>query len=206
MCQKVSLNIFLEEGRSVGIYIVDMDFMHHIQGIVILNVAGERAFAKYYINPEMQTHGVLTTVEKQRTLEIAIHEAARDPKRSCNSFGDEDIMLYGGHTILFQVSDEVTFAVIGVAEENELVLQSVLRGLIDSLRQELKSDDLSLRILLEKFDAIILTVDEMIDEGIILETDSSRVAEDVMPFVAESGSDMALKALSKVNKYLKENL
>ncbi|RNF04429.1 coatomer zeta subunit [Trypanosoma conorhini] len=183
-----------------------MDFMHHVQGISILNEVGGRVFAKYYIDSEMQTAGVLDTKEKQRELELEIHAAARDSKRSGSISVDGDIMIHGGHTVLLQVCDDITFIVIGDGGENELVLHSVLRGLVDALRQELKVLDLNLRSLLEKYDAVVLTVDELVDEGIILETNPAGICQDVAPFIAESGGETARKALDKVNKYLKENL
>ncbi|ESL08943.1 coatomer zeta subunit [Trypanosoma rangeli SC58] len=183
-----------------------MNFLHHVQGISILNDVGGRVFAKYYVNSEMQAAGVLNTKEKQRELELAIHAAARDSKRSGSISMDGDIMIHGGHTILLQVCDDITFIVVGDDNENELVLHSVLRGLVDALRQELNVLDLNLRSLLDKYDAVVLTVDELVDEGIILETNPNSICQDVAPFVAESGKEVARKALDKVNKYLKENL
>ncbi|ORC84721.1 coatomer zeta subunit [Trypanosoma theileri] len=183
-----------------------MDFMHHVQGIVILNELGGRVFAKYYITPDMQERGVLNTIDKQRVLEMGIHTASRDPKRCCSTSIDGDIMIHEGHTVLLQLSEDVLFMVIGDGNENELVLHSVLRGLVDALRQELKVLDLNMRMLLEKYDAVVLTVDELVDEGIILETNPANICYDVAPFIAESGGETARKALNKVNKYLKENL
>ncbi|KEG10574.1 coatomer zeta subunit [Trypanosoma grayi] len=183
-----------------------MDFMHHVEGIIILNDVGGRVFAKYYITPNMEERGVLNTIEKQRALEMGVHAAAHDPKRSCSTSMDGDIMIHEGHAVLLQVCEDVTLMVIGDASENELVLHSVLRGLVDALRQELKMLDLNLRTLLEKYDALVLTVDELVDEGIILETNPANISLDVAPFIAESGGETARKALNKVNKYLKDNL
>ncbi|ESS67653.1 coatomer zeta subunit [Trypanosoma cruzi] len=183
-----------------------MDFLHHVQGIVVLNELGGRVFAKYYINAEMQTAGVLNTMDKQRALELGIHAAARDPKRGCSNSMDGDVMIHGGHTVLLHVFEDITFIVIGDGSENELVLHSVLRGLVDAMRQELKVSDLNLRILLGKYDAVLLTVDELVDEGIILETNPNSICQDVAPFVSESGGEAARKALDKVNKYLKDTL
>ncbi|KAG8339646.1 putative coatomer zeta subunit [Trypanosoma vivax] len=183
-----------------------MDFMHRVQAVVILNDVGERVFTKYYVNDDMKNAQLLTTTEKQRTLEMAIHAAVQDPKYAHGSSQDVDIMIYGDHVVLTQTREDVTFAVVGNAHENELVLYNVLCALVDALQHSVKSADLTVRLLLEKYDVLVLTVDEIIDEGIIFDTNARCIADEVAPFVTESTADVARKALNKVNKYLKENL
>jgi hypothetical protein len=193
-----------------------MDFLHKVEAIIILDAAGERIFTKYYptVIDTAGKSGAPTaiaaatsswgTLEKQRQLEASIGGKARDPKRAAST--DCDIMLADGHTIVFEVTAEVTLAVVGGAEENEMVLVSVLQCLSESLQQLLKLSALDKRSLLEKYDVILLVVDEMVDDGVILETGSCFVVGDVQPFETESSTDGARKALSTINKYIKQNL
>jgi hypothetical protein len=194
-----------------------MDFLHKVEALIILDGAGERIFTKYYptvIESSAPKAGAATsiqaatsswgTLEKQRQLETNISAKARDPKRAVST--DCDIMLIDGHTVVFEVTPEVTIAVVGGADENEMVLVSVLQCLSESLQQLLKVSTLEKRALLEKYDAIVLVADEMVDDGVILETGSCFVVGDVQPFETDSSTDGARKALSTINKYIKQNL
>ena len=196
-----------------------MDFLHKVEAIIVLDAAGERIFTKYYptvIDAAAKSSGPTAiaaatsswgTLEKQRQLESSIDAKARDPKRSTPaSPADCDIMLVDGHTVVYQVDPEVTLAIVGGSEENEMVLVSVLQCLAESLQQLLKVSVLDKRSLLEKYDALVLVVDEMVDDGVILETGSCFVVGDVQPFETESSTDGARKALNSINKYIKQNL
>jgi hypothetical protein len=199
-----------------------MDFLHKVQAVVVLDSDGNRLFAKYYpiltedakgssaaVKTGSESIEAATTpwgsLDRQRALEKYVHDKARDPKRG-GSGADGDVMLYEGKAILFQVDPEVTFVVVGSAEENEMVLYAVLQCLVESLQQLLKASPIDKRTLLEKYTALLLVVDEMIDDGVIIETVSSFVVGDVGPFESEGGAEGAKKALSSINKYLKQNL
>mmetsp|Transcript_50676 Transcript_50676/g.58323 ORF Transcript_50676/g.58323 Transcript_50676/m.58323 type:complete len:193 (+) Transcript_50676:73-651(+) len=191
-----------------------MDFLHKVEAIVILDAEGNRVFAKYYpVVVEAATKksdvidaatGVWATPEKQASLEANIHSKTRDPKRA--TCADGDIMIVDGHTVLTFMEPELTFIVIGGGEENEMVLNAVVQCLVESLQHVLKVTNLDKRTLLEKYDVLLLVVDEMIDDGIILETSSSSIVGDVAPFEVESSTDGAKKAVSTLTKLLKNNL
>ncbi|EAN77847.1 coatomer subunit zeta, putative [Trypanosoma equiperdum] len=183
-----------------------MEYMHHIQGVVVLNDSGNRVFVKYYLNEDMKARGVLTTLEKQRALERVIYDAVSAPKRNWAASKDGDIVLHDVHSILFHVWGSITFAIVGDIKENEMVMHTVLRCIVDALQRILKTQDITHKGILEKYDALVLAVDEVIDDGIVLETSAQNVADDVAPFMADAETDTARSALSKVNEYLKENL
>lgn len=65
---------------------------------------------------------------------------------------------------------------------------------------------LNRRQLLLKYDALVLTVDELIEDGVILETDVNRLVAQVTLFTTDTNIETAHKALTSVNKYLRENL
>lgn len=192
-----------------------MDFLHKVEAVIILDSEGNRIFTKYYpiVAADASTKksdaidaatGVWATSEKQRAMESGIHTKARDPKRGSNTEGD--IMIYEGHTVLYYVEQELTFIIIGGGDENEMVLNAVLQCLVESLQQVLKVTTLDKRSVLEKYEVLLLIVDEMIDDGVILETSSSFIVGDVAPYEVETGADGARKALSTVGKLLRNNL
>lgn len=184
-----------------------MDFLHRVEAVVILDEGGERVFAKYYTGEDApESAKALASVEKQRLLERSIQTALHSTQRSFRSSGEGDIMLVDGHAVLFQTGEDITFIVIANESENELVLLSVLRALVEALRLELNTTELDMLQLLERYDALLLTVDELLDEGIVLETNAVTIAGEVEPFLAETGGESARKALTTVNKYLRDNL
>lgn len=195
-----------------------MEFLHKVEALVILDADGNRVYSKYYPVVIDEPHSssskksdsieaataVWATSEKQRAMEAGIHTKARDPKRASSSEGD--IMIYEGHTVLFFVEQELTFIIVGSGDENEMVLNAVLQCLVESLQQVLKVSTLDKRSVLEKYEVLLLIIDEMIDDGIILETSSSIIVGDVAPYEVESSTDGARKALSSINKIIKQSL
>ena len=67
----------------------------------------------------------------------------------------------------------------GAASENELILCEALDGYYGALNGLLRSQ-LEKRVLLDNLDLVLLVVDELIDSGIILETNALAVANRVL--------------------------
>jgi coatomer subunit zeta len=95
--------------------------------------------------------------------------------------------------------------VVGSADENEILLFNVIVALRDSLNLLLKSDSSTLWILfvlilqrnqidkrtvIENYDLVSLAVDEIVDDGIILETDPVIVATRVSRPPAQDSSSI----------------
>lgn len=186
-----------------------MDFLHRVQAVVVLDATGRRVFAKYYTGEDAPASSkMLAPVDRQRALEQQIQQAVRDPKIAMNTvaYSRSEILVVDGHSVFYQFGDDVTFIVIGDSNENEQVLSGVLTTFVDVLKQCLNTPSVNNRMLLENYDALLLTVDEMLDEGIILETNPSNIAAEIEPYLIDTGSESARKALTTVNKYLRENL
>lgn len=64
---------------------------------------------------------------------------------------------------------------IAPSQENELMLSSVLTGFIDAISILLRHQIEKIS-LIENLDMVLLALDETIDDGIILETDSTAIA------------------------------
>lgn len=67
---------------------------------------------------------------------------------------------------------------IAPSEENELMLSSALNGFIDGISLLLRHQ-LEKTSVIENLDMVLLALDESIDDGIILETDSNAIASRV---------------------------
>ena len=202
-----------------------MDFLHHVEAIVILDNEGKRIFSKYYPDPVIQGPAAtaasatpsattaappatrkrgLESRESQQAFEKLVHQKIADIKVPS---ADGDVFLHDGHTVVFRCDPEVVCIVVGGADENEVVLYGLLSGLTELLQTLLKCHAaIEKRSLLENYDTLLLAVDELVDDGVILETMASNVVGDVQPFVVENTGDGARKALQSINKYIKQNL
>jgi len=83
-----------------------------------------------------------------------------------------------------QTSVDVFIYFFSHSDENELMLHYALTAFHDALVELLKRQ-VEKRVLLETFDVVLLTLDETIDGGIILETDPRAIASRV----TKSGHD-----------------
>lgn len=64
---------------------------------------------------------------------------------------------------------------MGLAEENELILLNVLNVATESISNLLR-DRVDRQSIIDNIDYVFLTFDEMVDDGIILETDAKAIA------------------------------
>jgi len=205
-----------------------MDCLHKVYALVVLDSDGKRLFGKYY--GANSTHGGPSsgggasaiaapivckwpTIEAQSAFESAIHAKTRGAgagaSAGSSTSAEGDVLLHDGSAVVFLCDPELTFAVVGGADENELVLAAVLSCLYEALQQLLGTVTcITKRELLTKYDLLWLVADEMIDDGIILETSSAAVVAEVQPFavVESQAADGAKKALTTLNKLLKESL
>ncbi|EAT82872.1 coatomer subunit zeta [Parastagonospora nodorum] len=168
-----------------------------VQAILILAIDdGSRILTKYYSNPHPPP-GVHTdfpgqqaykTVKDQKAFEKGLLE--KTAKQTT------DIILYDQKVVVFKMESDVMLYVVGGAEENEVLLYSVVLALRDSLNILLKNS-VDKRTVIENYDLVSLAVDELVDDGIILETDPVIVASRVSKPPAQDMSSMKNIELSE---------
>lgn len=185
-----------------------MDCLHQVAAFIILDSEGRRVFTKYYCDVVTGGAGKWPTVDAQFAFEQTLHTKTRTAGASNNS-SEGDVLLYQGSTIVYVLDAELGYYVVGPADENELVLSSVLTCVYESMQTLLKTvQPLEKRPLLEAYESLLLVIDETIDDGIILETSASAVVAEVQPFaVSESQvADGAKKTFASLNRFLKQNV
>ncbi|ELW54516.1 Coatomer subunit zeta-1 [Tupaia chinensis] len=106
-----------------------------------------------------------TTVKEQKAFEKNIFNKTH--------WTDSEIALLEGLTVVYKSSIDLYFYVIGSSYENELMLLAVLNCLFDSLNQMLRKN-VEKRALLENMEGLFLAVDEIVDGGVILESDPQQ--------------------------------
>ncbi|PSN64452.1 hypothetical protein BS50DRAFT_678556 [Corynespora cassiicola Philippines] len=168
-----------------------------VSAILILAIDdGSRILTKYYSNPhppagnQTDYPGAIAykTVKDQKAFEKGLLE--KTAKQTT------DIILYDQKVIVFKMESDVMLYVVGGPEENEVLLYSVVLALRDSLNILLKNS-VDKRTVIENYDLVSLAVDELVDDGIILETDPVIVASRVSRPPAQDMTSMKNLDLSE---------
>lgn len=141
----------------------------NVKAIIVLDSSdGSRVHSKYY-GPALKD-----------PLAQANFERALFPKtRGQNARTEAEIVMLENTVVVYRQGIDVVFCVAGSPDENELILVSVLDAMYEALNGILRSH-LEKRTLLDNLDLVLLTVDEIVDGGLILETDPIAVANRVL--------------------------
>merc|ERR1719198_1650558 len=140
-----------------------MSSLYSVKGVVILDNDGERLLAKYYDE-------TYPTVKEQRAFEKSLFT------KTSRTSGD-DIVMFEGITCVYKSNVDLLFYVFGSASENELILADVLNGFYGAI--ELvggNRENLDKGSLMQNLSTVLMILDEVVDGGIILETDSETLA------------------------------
>ncbi|KAM8824327.1 coatomer subunit zeta-2 isoform 2-T2 [Synchiropus picturatus] len=138
--------------------------LYTVKALFILDNDGNRLLSKYY------DKDLYPSMKEQKNFETNIFNKTHK--------ADNEIAFLEGMTIIYKSSIDLFFYVVGSAQENELMLMSVLNCLFDSLTQILRKN-VERRCLLDNMDGVFLVVDEIIDGGVILESDPQQVLQKV---------------------------
>jgi len=98
-----------------------------------------------------------------------------------------EIIILDGLVTVYRNSSDVWMYIVGSQLENELILVNVLNSLHEALTSLLRSSP-DKRLLLDNFDTLLVALDEMIDQGMILETDAPAIVNRVGMKAADGGA------------------
>ncbi|KAG0463924.1 hypothetical protein HPP92_019993 [Vanilla planifolia] len=118
-----------------------------VKNILLLDSEGKRVTVKYYAD-DWPTHAAKLAFEKSVFTKTQKINAR---------------------------TEDLHFFVTGGDNENELILATVLQGFFDAVGLILRNN-VDKRTALENLDLILLCLDEIVDEGIILETEANAIA------------------------------
>ncbi|GMM46215.1 coatomer subunit zeta [Pichia kluyveri] len=176
--------------------------LYSIDAILILDSDKNRIFTKYYKSPHENTENdLITNPKKQKQFEADLF------KKTFKQ--NSDIILFESHTIVYKEYSDFIVYIIGGLSENEILLYNVLQGLTGAFEIILDSQ-LDKRSLLESYDMVVIAIDETVDDGIILETDSSAIAARVTnPPTEDVGNikiDLSEKGFLNAFNFAKKNI
>lgn len=148
---------------------------------------GKRVAAKYYDKKKFKN------LEGEAAFEAALHKKTKTVART-----ETNLCLLDDTCVAYRSSQtgDVLFYVVGGDDENELILVHVLEGLFTAISSLLKYQVEKL-VLVDQIALLLLVIDELVDNGIILETDPSMIESRVLmkgavPEASSSYSEMTL--------------
>ncbi|KAG6010667.1 hypothetical protein E4U21_005165 [Claviceps maximensis] len=152
-----------------------------VQAVLILGTEdGARILAKYYSSPHSASAGAgaggaasinpYADLKAQKAFEKGLIE------KTAKQNGD--IILYDNRIILYKLESDVMIYVVGSLDENEILLYNAVLAIRDSLHLVFKQA-VDKRTIIENYDLVSLAIDEIVDDGIILETDPTIIVQRV---------------------------
>jgi len=138
--------------------------LYIVKGMAILDNDGKRILAKYYDG------AVLSTTKEQKAFEKSLFGKTHR--------ANAEIITLDGLTCVYRSNVDLFFYVMGSSQENPLILISVLNCLYEAISLILRKN-VEKRALLDNLDIVMLALDEICDNGIILESDPGNVASRV---------------------------
>ncbi|GAB5029423.1 nonclathrin coat protein zeta2-cop [Nannochloropsis oceanica] len=143
-------------------------FVPAVTAIFVLDNDGQRLSAKYF-SPQFANNADKTAFE-MRLFKKTRHNNARS---------ESEIIMMDNFTVVFRSGSDAHFYVVGDGNENELILATVLDAFHEAISMLLRGQ-VDRRSLLDNLDLLMLTVDELVDGGTILETDSTAIVSRVL--------------------------
>ncbi|CAM6116681.1 unnamed protein product [Calypogeia fissa] len=181
-----------------------------IKNILLLDSEGKRVAVKYY-SDDWPTMASKMTFEKSLFTKTQRISARAEGKVSVASSewveGDllAEIGLFDGDIVVYKFISDLHFYVTGGDEENELILATVLQGFYDAVGILLRGS-VEKKTVLENLDLVLLTLDEIVDGGIILECDANVIAGRVAMRGADADVPLSEQTISQALATAKEHL
>ncbi|KAI0919101.1 hypothetical protein AcW1_003436 [Taiwanofungus camphoratus] len=167
--------------------------LYTVTAFLIIDTDGHRVLAKYY-HPKSHPQGEpqkLRTLKEQRAFEKGLWQKTKK--------AGGDIILYDSHLAVYKHSLDLIFYLIGDPSENELMLHSALVAFSDAVHMLLRNQ-VEKRGVLENLDLVLLCLDETIDDGVIVETDSTTIASRVSRPKADT-TEIVINEQTLMNAY-----
>lgn len=136
-----------------------------IRALLIIDLDGKRIYSKYYEkNPSL-------SLQKQQDIENRV-------AKSVASKGNNDLFLLDKYVVIYRQLSDTIVAMLTDPSENEIFVNMTLNCIVDGF-DKIFERGFDKKIALEYYDKIAIAIDEVIDDGIVLETDSQALADRV---------------------------
>ncbi|KAI5660640.1 hypothetical protein M9H77_19963 [Catharanthus roseus] len=171
-----------------------MENLPLVKNILLLDSEGKRIAVKYY-SDDWPTNAAKEAFEK----------AVFNKTQKTNARSEAEITMFENYVVVYKFIQDLHFFVTGGEDENELILATVLQGLFDAVALLLRGN-VEKKEALENLDLVLLCLDEIIDGGIILETDANVIAGKVASNSIDAGAPLSEQTISQALATAREHL
>ncbi|GFP85702.1 coatomer subunit zeta-1, partial [Phtheirospermum japonicum] len=165
-----------------------------IKNILLLDSEGKRVAVKYY-SDDWPTN----------SAKVAFEKSVFTKTQKTNARTEAEITMLESNIIVYKFVQDLHFFITGGDDENELILATVLQGFFDAVTLLLRNN-VDQREALENLDLILLCLDEIVDGGIVLETDGSIIAGKVATHSMDDGAPLSEQTISQALATAREHL
>ncbi|RKF74953.1 putative coatomer subunit zeta [Golovinomyces cichoracearum] len=190
-----------------------------VNAILILNSEdGARVYSKYFNTPHKSNNAssALSSITPTTTSPISPYSDIKAQKAFEKGLLEKttkqtaDIILYDNRIVLYKSESDVMIYVVGGFDENEVMLYNVILAVRDSLHLLFKQT-VDKRTVIENYDLVALAIDEIVDDGIILETDPTIIAQRVSKALTQDvaqlkGIDLSEQGMNNLAQFGKAKL
>lgn len=184
----------LNSRQSVSIVFLKMDVsISLVKNVILLDSEGKRVAVKYFSD---DWPGLSAKLAFEKSIFTKTH---RTGARS-----EAEIGLLDGYIVVYKFISDLHFYVTGGEDENEIIVATVLQGFFDAVSLLLRNN-VDKKNILENFDLVLLCLDEIVDGGIILETDANVIASRVAMRGANDDVPLSEQTISQALATAKEH-
>lgn len=141
--------------------IPNMDLTKTLKAVILLDTEGQRILGKYFDD---------ATNSKQLERKLYVNTKSHKIR--------DEVLVIGNMLILHRFVTDLHLYVIGGKNENPLILDAVLRCLVEVITS-LVNKSVERKKVIDHMSQIILALDEICDSGMVLETDPNLVYQRV---------------------------
>ncbi|KAL7597961.1 coatomer subunit zeta-1 [Lactuca sativa] len=165
-----------------------------IKNVLLLDSEGKRVAVKYF-SDEWPAN----------STKLAFEKLVFTKTQKTNARTEAEIAMFENNVVVYRFIQDLHFFVTGGDDENELALATVLQGFCDSVTLLLRGN-VDQREALENLDLIYLCLDEIVDGGMILETDGNMIAGKVATHSIDEGSPLSEQTITQALAAAREHL
>merc|ERR1711871_1325528 len=145
-----------------------------VNALIVLDSDGERMLAKYYDHRNK--------FEQSKTEQF-LHKKTK----SISARNEAEVLLMDSEITVFRNGSDCRFYLSGPSEENELILVGILDVIFETVSTLLRGQ-VDKRTMLDNLELVLLTIDETLDHGQIMEIDAHAVVSLVLMKASEASS------------------
>ena len=165
-----------------------------VKNVLLLDADGKRVAVKFFGGD----HATLAS-------QLAFEKSLFNKTQRTNARGEPEVLMFDNLICVYKFVGDLMFFATGAADESELILAAVLSAYVDAVSILLRGA-VEKRTVLENLDLVLLALDEIVDGGIVLETDPALVASNVSMRGAEAEVPLTEQTFSQALATAKEQL